>query len=217
VINWNSIDTVLLDMDGTLLDLEYDNVLWNEQLPIRFAARHGITIEAARAALEREFANTRHSLEHYCLDYWARFTALDLLSLHRDLESLIRYRGHAVAFLERLRSSGRRVLLVTNAHRHGLAIKDAATGLTGRVDQAVSSHDYRAPKEADAFWRQLDADHPFDRARTLLIDDNSRVLDAARMHGIAHLLTVTQPDSSRPPRECLDYAAFNTFDEVMPP
>jgi len=217
VISWNSIDTVLLDMDGTLLDLEFDNVLWNQRLPERYAARHGVTATQARAALEREFASTRHSLQHYCLDYWARFTDLDLLQLHRDLTPLIRYRAHAASFLARLRASGRRVLLVTNAHRQGLAIKDHATGLTARVDHAVSSHDYRAPKEAAEFWQRLDAQHPFDRQRTLLIDDNGAVLAAAAAHGIAHLVTVTQPDSSRPPRTQLDYTAFNGFDEVMPP
>jgi GMP/IMP 5'-nucleotidase len=217
VISWRAIDTVLLDMDGTVLDLEYDNVLWNQRLPERYAAHHGVTTGVARAALEREFASTRHSLQYYCLDHWARFTAIDLLQLHRELTPLIRYRGHATAFLERLRASGRRVLLVTNAHRHGLAIKDSVAGLIGRVDHAVSSHDYRVPKEADEFWRQLDASHPFDPQRTLLIDDNAAVLAAGARHGIAHLVTITQPDSSRLPRSQLDHAAFNTFDEVMPP
>ena len=74
VLKWNDIDTVLLDMDGTLLDLNYDNVLWNERLPQRYANQHGVTAHAARATLERHFVETRHTTEHYCLDYWARFT-----------------------------------------------------------------------------------------------------------------------------------------------
>ncbi|MCP4043692.1 MAG: haloacid dehalogenase, partial [Gammaproteobacteria bacterium] len=35
VINWNSIHTVLLDMDGTLLDLHFDNQFWLEHVPLR--------------------------------------------------------------------------------------------------------------------------------------------------------------------------------------
>jgi len=217
VIAWHDIDTVLLDMDGTLLDLNYDNMLWNHRLPECYAVRHGVTDAVARERLQRRFLETRHSLEHYCLDYWARFTQLDLLSLHRELAHLIRYRPHAEDFVLRVRDSGRRALLVTNAHRDGLAIKDARTGLTGRFDHMVSSHDFRAPKEAAEFWIRLDALHPFDPARTLLIDDNAAVLAAAAQHGIAHLATVTQPDSSQPQRTGLGHYAFNTFDEIMPP
>ena len=217
VIEWNSIDTVLLDMDGTLLDLHYDNVLWNERLPQRYATHHGITMTAASAKLELHFRETRHTIEHYCLDYWARFTQLNILSLHHELTHLIRYRAHAESFLARLQASGRQVALVTNAHRGSLDIKNARTGLTQRLDHSFSSHDFRAPKEAPEFWTRLEEALPFDASRTLLIDDNAAVLDAAQRHGIAHLVTVIQPDSTLPPRNGLAHAAFNGFDEIMPP
>jgi len=215
-IQWNDIDTVLLDMDGTLLDLNYDNVLWNERLPERYAARHGMTIVRAKETLERHFVETRHTIEHYCLDYWARFTQLDMVALHHELSHLIRYRSHAESFLARLKVTGRRAVLVTNAHRDGLTIKDTLTGVTGHLEQSFSSHDFRAPKESAQFWLQLEDVFPFDPSRTLLIDDNAAVLDAAQRHGIGQLVTVTQPDSGRPPRTELTYAAFNGFDEIMP-
>jgi HAD superfamily hydrolase (TIGR01509 family) len=215
-IKWNDIDTVLLDMDGTLLDLNYDNVLWNERLPERYATHHGVTAHAARETLERHFIETRHTIEHYCLDYWARFTQLDMLSLHRELAHLIRYRPHAETFLDRLKATGRRAVLVTNAHRGGLSIKDERTGLTARLDHAFSSHDFRAPKESAEFWVRLNDALPFDSSRTVLIDDNAAVLSAAERHGISQLITVTQPDSGRPPRSELAHVAFNGFDEIMP-
>jgi len=215
-IKWNDIDTVLLDMDGTLLDLNYDNVLWNERLPERYATHHGVTAHAARETLERHFVETRHTIEHYCLDYWARFTRLDMLSLHRELAHLIRYRPHAEVFLDRLKASGRHAVLVTNAHRGSLSIKDACTGLIARLDHAFSSHDFRAPKESTEFWVRLNDALPFDPSRTVLIDDNAAVLSAAERHGVAQLVTVTQPDSGRPPRGELAHVAFNGFDEIMP-
>ena len=216
-IKWNDIDTVLLDMDGTLLDLNYDNVLWNERLPERYATHHGVTTHDGTKTLERHFAETRHTIEHYCLDYWARFTELDMLSLHRELMHLIRYRPHAEAFLDRLKATGRRAVLVTNAHRGSLSIKDELTGLTGRLDHAFSAHDFRAPKESAEFWIRLADALPFDSSRTVLIDDNAAVLAAAEQHGVSQLLTVSQPDSARPPRSELAHAAFNGFDEIMPP
>jgi len=216
VLKWNDIDTVLLDMDGTLLDLNYDNVLWNERLPQRYANHHGVTAHAARATLERHFVETRHTIEHYCLDYWARFTQLDMLELHRELTHLIRYRPHAEAFLDRLKATGRRAVLVTNAHRDGFDIKDELTGLTERLDHVVSSHDFRAPKESAEFWTRLNESLPFDASRSVLIDDNAAVLSAAERHGISQLITVSQPDSGRPPRNDLAHASFNNFDEIMP-
>jgi len=203
-------------MDGTLLDLKYDNVLWNEHLPERFAQRHGLSVATAKTHLERHFDETRHTIEHYCLDYWTRFTQLDLAALHRDLIHLIRYRPHAEAFLARLRATGRRAVLVTNAHRDSLHIKDEITSLTARLDDAVSAHDFRAPKESAEFWARLNARVEFDPMRTLLIDDNASVLHAAERYGIARVLTVHQPDSSRPPRDGLVHPRFNTFDEILP-
>ena len=44
MIDWSQIDTVLLDMDGTLLDLRFDNHFWLELVPRRFAEMHGISV-----------------------------------------------------------------------------------------------------------------------------------------------------------------------------
>ena len=43
MIRWNQLDTVLLDMDGTLLDLHYDNYFWLEHVPRRFSEKHGLS------------------------------------------------------------------------------------------------------------------------------------------------------------------------------
>ena len=217
MIPWHDIDTVFLDMDGTLLDLEFDNVLWNTLLPQRWAARLGIDETAARDRLFAHFDETRHTITHYSLDYWAAHTTLDIVAMHAELKHLIRYRPHALSFLERVRASGRRVLIVTNAHRGSLSVKDLMTGLTRQVHQTVSSHDFETPKESTEFWRRLGEIESFTASRTLLVDDNAAVLDCAHACGVGHLLTITQPDSSRPPRDALRYPAFNGFDEIMPP
>jgi 5'-nucleotidase len=215
-IRWDEIDTVLLDMDGTLLDLKYDNVLWNQRLPERFATRHGLSVSAAKTHLDRHFEETRDTIEHYCLDYWGRFTQLDMIALHRELAHLSRYRPFAQTFLDRLKATERRAVLVTNAHRGSLDIKDEITSLTARLDDAVSAHDFRAPKESQEFWTQLGERIGFEPSRTFLLDDNAAVLRAAERYGIRRVLTVSQPDSSRPAREGLAHASFNTFDEVLP-
>jgi putative hydrolase of the HAD superfamily len=215
MVSWESIDTVLLDMDGTLLDLRFDNTLWTSLLPERYSQIHALTLEHSQSHLFAHMSETRGKLEFYCLDYWAEFTGLDVVDLHHELRELIRYRPSAQAFLGWLRERGKRSLLVTNAHRDSLGIKDQHADLTQHLDEAVSCHDYGSPKEEQQFWQKLMAEHPFDPQRTLLIDDNNDVLRAADRFGIAHLVTIAQPDSGKPPRGELEYPVLHDFRELL--
>lgn len=216
MIDWNAIDTVLLDMDGTLLDLCYDNTLWNHLLPERYAAAHELSEEAARSHLFSHMHEHYGTLTFYCLDRWAEFTGLDIVALHEELVELIRYRPSAELFLDWLKARGKRSVLVTNAHRDSLTVKHSRSGVMNKLDAHVSCHDYGAPKEERKFWTRLMHEHPFDPERTLFIDDNDNVLAAAGEFGIRHLLTVRQPDLARPLRDGLNYPAFNDFRELLP-
>ncbi|MCP5181430.1 MAG: GMP/IMP nucleotidase [Pseudomonadales bacterium] len=216
MIHWQSIDTVLFDMDGTLLDLRYDNHVWNELLPRHYSAVHGVATSDASDRLTSHMRDIAGSIQFYCLDYWARHTQLDLMAPHREATHLIRWRPNAQPFVRAVRASGRRAFLVTNAHRNSIDIKHLHSGVGHELDIVVSSHDYGEPKESQGFWRALMAAHPFDPARTLFIDDNHQVLDAARRFGIGQVLSIQQPDSSRPHRNVVDFAAIDDFGGHMP-
>ena len=40
---WMRVETVLLDLDGTLLDLAFDNYFWRERVPAAYAAARAIS------------------------------------------------------------------------------------------------------------------------------------------------------------------------------
>ncbi len=208
---WPRIETVFLDMDGTLLDLHFDNHFWQEHLPRHYARRHGLTLDDAKALLEPRFAAAEGTLAWYCLDHWARTLDVDLVPLKEEVAHLIALHPHAAAFLRALRRSGRRAVLVTNAHPDSLALKLGHTRLARLLDRIVCAHHLGLPKETPDFWQRLQAVEPCSPAATLLVDDNPAVLRAAQAHGIAHLLAVARPDRRRPPRAVPGFPALRHF------
>tara|TARA_R110000823_G_scaffold198080_7_gene329243 strand:- start:49860 stop:50525 length:666 start_codon:yes stop_codon:yes gene_type:complete len=216
MIDWSCIDTVLLDMDGTLLDLHFDNYFWLEHLPREYARQHKISEAESSERLHGRLGSRIGSLEWYCLDHWSTQLDMDIPALKRELQHMVRVRPFALEFLEELRASELDVVMVTNAHRKTLDIKMSEVDITHWFDRVVISHDLQAPKEEQAFWHRLQELHPFDPARTLLIDDTERVLESARTYGIAHLLTLLQPDSRQQKRLDTQFPGIHHFDEIMP-
>lgn len=216
MIDWSAIDTVLLDMDGTLLDLHFDNVFWLQHLPQRYAEHHGLCPDETRKALHQRFDLMRGTLDWYCLDYWDRELSLDIRRLKEEIQYLIVERPHAIHFLQQLGQAGKQRVLATNAHPRSLELKLSRTGIGTHLDRIISSHQYRAPKESPLFWQSLVDDIGLDPARTLFIDDSVAVLQAAENFGIRHLLCIHQPDSQLLRRHEGPYPAIDHFDEILP-
>ena len=215
MIDWEKIDTVLLDMDGTLLDLNFDNHFWKEYVPLKFAEQQGISVEHAKQQLQPRFKSMEGKLEWYCLDYWSNALQLNIAELKVEIAGLIAVLPHVLDFLEKLRQSPRKVLLVTNAHKDSLGLKMEKTCLQPFFDAIVCSHDLGFPKEHPDFWPQLQQQLGFDKQRTLLIDDSLAVLTAARLFGLDHLCAISKPDSRLPRRQITEFPAIADFRELM--
>ncbi len=197
--DWSRIDVVCLDMDGTVLDLHFDNLFWLELLPRRWGEARGLDHAAAMAQLRPRFEAKRGTLEWYCVDHWSEELGLDVPALKHELRAEIRYLDGAAEFLDLLRATGKRVLLTTNAHPLSLQVKDAQTQLSRHFDELVTSHEFGVPKEHPEFWAQLERKHQVPLARTLFVDDSVAVLEAARRAQVGWIYQVLQPDSTRPP------------------
>ena len=208
---WADIDTVLLDMDGTLLDLHFDNHFWLQHLPQRYAELHGVSREAADAELLPLFRQHAGTLPWYCTDFWSRELNLSVRELKREVAHLIALRPDADTFLQALRAAGKQVVLITNAHRDSLSLKLEKVELAPYFDRLISSHDYGFPKEDQQFWFALQHDCPFVPARSLFIDDSLPVLRSAARYGVGHLLAVRQPDSRGPAKDTGEFAAVEDY------
>jgi len=216
MLDWNRIDTVLLDMDGTLLDLHFDNYFWLQHVPQRYAESRGMALEDAKQELYPRFRRVEGTMDWYCVDYWTRELGLDIAMLKREIDHLIAVHPHVVGFLDAVRRAGKRMLLVTNAHAKSLALKMERTRLGGHFDALVCSHDFGVPKEQVSFWERLQRVEPFDPERTVLVDDSLPVLRSAQTYGIRHLVSVLKPDSKGPVRDTGGFDAIRRFTEIMP-
>lgn len=212
---WPGIDVVLLDMDGTLLDLRFDNYFWQELVPVKYAERHGMSTAAAIEELKPRFESHRGSLAWYCTDFWSRELDLPIAALKHDVRERIGWLAGAEIFLERVRRLGKRMMLVTNAHTDTLRIKNAQTGLIDHFDVVISSHTLGAPKENADFWSALQSQHPFAASRALFVDDSLPVLRAAKAHGIGHIVRITYPDSSQQPHACDEFDSVHRIDQLL--
>jgi len=216
MIDWNLIDKVFLDMDGTLLDLHFDNRFWREHVPARYAAARNLSLEVARAEIQSRYRDHEGTLEWYCVDHWSRELGLDIALLKEEIAHLIAVHPRVLEFLEALAARGKRRVLVTNAHQKAIALKMRKTPLVGHLERIISAHDLGLPKETPGFWARVQAIEPFDPARTLFVDDSLAVLQAARAYGFQHLLAVLTPDSKAPPLVAGAFPAIHGFGDLLP-
>ena len=217
MISWDHIDTVLLDMDGTLLDLYFDNFFWMELVPQRFAEANHISLDDAKTQLFARFSEHRGTLNWYCLDFWSAQTGLNIVAMKEEVKDLIGLRPNAITFLEKVQQSGRKAVLVTNAHRGSLDLKLKQIPMAPHFDGIFSSHDFGLPKEDPQLWNRLQEVMHYEPRRTLLIDDSLAVLRSAQQAGIAYTLGVLQPDSKLGSMDTEEFIGLDCFSSIYPP
>ena len=216
MIDWNNISTVLLDMDGTLLDLHFDNFFWRQHVPVRYAEKNQLHIDDAHEYLVPLFKSHEGTMNWYCVDFWSDKLGRDIAQLKAEIDHLIAVHPHVIEFLDAVRQHDKKIVLVTNAHQKSLMLKMDKTSLHHHFDEMICAHDFGAPKEDPSFWKKLNSKLDFDKRHTLLVDDTLSVLRSARNYGIAYNLAVLNPDSKGPERDTGEFDAIRDFRDITP-
>ena len=182
-MDWNGIETILLDLDGTLLDRAFDDHFYFEVLPGRYAEANHLSLDDARERLVGLYRAVEGELDWTDLDYWTRTLNLDVTEIKSSVRHGIRPHPDTLEFLAFLRDRKVPAHLVTNAHPKSLAIKLAQTGLAPYLDRIVTAFDVGCLKLRPDYWAKSQLILGFDPGRTLYIDDDEAALASADTHG----------------------------------
>lgn len=213
--DWNQIDDVLLDMDGTLLDRHFDDFFFEAELPKRYAATRQISFQEAQCDLLIRYRSVRDRLEWADPHFWTRELGIDLIELNEELASLIRFHADAEEFLQFLQREGKRTVIVTNSHDEGLKLKIARTGIDRRVDRIVNAFEIGYLKLHQEFWTGAQEILRFHPLRTLYIDDDEACLAAAHIYGIRHVVHRCTSSSQIEPRPSARFPSIFSFQELL--
>lgn len=206
---------VLLDMDGTLLDLHFDDYFWCHLVPERYAERHDITFGAAKEKLFKIYRSHERTLNWTDVDFWSKELHLDIPALKEQVRHLIEVHPHVEDFLRILRRHRKKVFLVTNAHYKTINIKFKKTQLGRYFDYVLCSFDVGYPKESIEFWHKAQRILRFDNEMTLFIDDTEEVLKKASEYGIRYIVLKARANSKLEPKKSDNFITINDFRELM--
>ena len=202
-------------MDGTLMDLSFDNYFWHDYLPRVYADANQLEFESTCSELKAMYLAEKGGLRWYCTDYWSQRLGINIAEHKLRVTERIRLFPDVVKFLNTSREFGKRVVLLTNAHRDILSIKMQRTKIDVHFDRLISSHDYGYAKEQDDFWPLLEKDEVYQKQNTLFIDDNVEVLRAAQRHGLKYLLCVDRPDTSQANQDTQGFHSMSSFSGLI--
>jgi GMP/IMP 5'-nucleotidase len=214
-LDWDRIDDVLLDMDGTLLDRHFDNFFFEEELPRRYAAMQGLSFEAARDRLMAMYRSVEGELAWTDLHYWTKRVGIDVVAMHRELDYMIGFLPGAEAFLRELRARGKRIIVLTNAHQAGVAVKSAKTGLDRYVDRIVDAFEVGYLKMRPEYWPTCQQLVEFNPTRSLYVDDDESCLGAARQFGIAGIVHSAKSSSKLPPIHSSRFTSVEQLSQLV--
>ena len=212
-MKWDSIETFFLDMDGTLLDLAYDNYFWHEHIPYLYAKKNNITFKSAKKEFEKKYKEKQNTIEWYSIDYWSDILKIDLAAELIITKNRINIFPGVTEFILTLKKHNIQILLLTNCPRKMLNVKLTQTKLWGYFDKIISSQDFGFIKESDIFWSYVDKEVIYNKEKTIFIDDNQDVLKYAIRNGIKNVIAINSPDSNKKNQVIEKYISIDGIDK----
>ncbi|MBF0549036.1 MAG: HAD-IA family hydrolase [Deltaproteobacteria bacterium] len=215
MVTWDDLECVLLDLDGTLLDKNFDNYFWMKAVPREYAAKNGLSSDEAQDQLFSLYKSQEKTLNWTDIDFWSRTLGLDIVELKNRFSHRVAVLPGVTEFLDYVLSLNKSLHLATNAHPKTIAIKMARTGLDRYFHSMISSSDIGYPKEDPRFWDGIKKQVGFSTSRTMFVDDDLEVLRTARAWGLDHVFHKARNNFDGPDEVTEEFPAVICFSQLM--
>ena len=150
---------ISFDLDGTLVDLDFDLYLWFEELPRLYSEQNGVPLSQAKELMRSEYNRVgMQSRDWYDLCFWVKHHDLkvDPQKIVKDLSHKITVFPDVLPVLRKLKSERQRMVVFSNTPKMFLDIKKKVDGIDGFFERTISVYsDYSKIKSNNGVFDQL--------------------------------------------------------------
>ena len=191
MVKLNSTTAILSDLDGVILNLEYDIKFWESWLPDHVANQSNRILEEIKAEIQAEIDIQRGTLNFYDLNYWDNLLNVDCMKIIKEQEEKCSYLEGSYEALQKLSTLNNRMHIVTNGDPRVQEYKAETKNFLEFFDSIFYSMRAGYPKEEKEFWALARHNLNLDFEDAIFIDDDFKVITAAAKAGIKQVIWIT--------------------------
>jgi len=112
----NTLKIISFDVDGTLVDLEYNDLIWFKEIPELVARKKKISFEKSLKFVHEEYAKLgEHNLNWYDINYWISYFGIEISpdKIFEKYEPQVKIYPEVIPLLEELKK--KYILIVITA------------------------------------------------------------------------------------------------------
>ena len=152
MVKLNSTTAILSDLDGVILNLEYDIKFWELWLPEHVASQSNQNLEEIKTKIQAEIDAQRGTLNFYNLNYWDDLLNIDCMEIIREQEEKCSYLQGSYEALQRLSTLKNPKHILTNGDPRAQEYKAETQNFLEFFDSIFYSMQAGYSKEQKEFW-----------------------------------------------------------------
>ena len=192
MVKLNSTTAILSDLDGVILNIDYDIKFWESWLPEYIASQSSLTEREAKAEILSKIDLQRGTLNFYDLNYWDDLLNLDCIEIIKEKEEKCSYIEGSYEALQRLSTLENPKYILTNGDPRIQEYKAETNNFLEFFDSIFYSMHAGYPKESREFWALARHNLNLDFKDAIFIDDDFKVVTAAVKAGIKQVVWITE-------------------------
>lgn len=189
---FNSTTAILSDLDGVILDLNYDMKFWQDWLPDALTLSSGKTRSDIKAELVAMMKNQEASLNWYDLNYWDEYFKVDCLEIIKAQEERCSFLNGSVDALNKFAALPNPKYILTNGDPRLFDFKSESANFLDYFDSHLCSMHVGYAKEQKEFWSLASQYLKLDLKNSIFIDDNFKVVTSAVKAGVGQVYWINK-------------------------